>query len=401
MRLTLTVTTSLLLAAGHAHAATWYVDDAARPGGTGASWSRALTTIGEAIDRSADGDTILIGAGTYEEKLFLDHVGRRSLYGAGAGYTILSGGPRSLDVAIDVRTGSGIDVHDLSFDGYSIAIDDGTGAPMQVIGCAFHGGDGLRLVSGNHRIEGNLFEDMDTAIRITPSHSNDSVAVVDNDFLGVREGVDTHDTPADEPGELTRVNILDNRFAHATVTAIWLADPNGRATVYRNLVTEGWTGLSIYGGAGIAVYDNIFDRNLGDAVQTTMGTGSIVYNTMRDNGGAGVRCYTVVWNDTSLVSNNAMVNNHYGLWWDGGCHARAETNAAWGNPWGNIVGLMAPYDLGGNLTVAFTLDTKYRPKAGSPLIGAATPGGAHLQLDYWRVSRGTSPDIGACEYVPQ
>ena len=60
------LTLGLLMVAGTAHAADWYVD-AGVSGGDGMSTATAFDTIQEAIDSAISGDTINIASGTYVE----------------------------------------------------------------------------------------------------------------------------------------------------------------------------------------------------------------------------------------------------------------------------------------------------------------------------------------------
>jgi len=59
---------SLLLSTSASAASTWWVDISAAPGGSGTQ-SAPLRSIQAAIDRSHDGDTILVAPGTYYERL--------------------------------------------------------------------------------------------------------------------------------------------------------------------------------------------------------------------------------------------------------------------------------------------------------------------------------------------
>ncbi len=83
--------------------------------------------------------------------------------------------------------------------------------------------------------------------------------------------------------------------------AISLLDPLGRVDVHDNYIGFGADGLEIVSGLSIGVWNNIFEANTGDAISTTLGTSFIAYNTMLNNGGAAINCYTEVFNDTSSV----------------------------------------------------------------------------------------------------
>lgn len=394
---------TLTLTAATAHAATVCVDPTASLSGTGRCWTDPYPTIRAAIDHTGFGDTIKLARGVYTEDLRLDGVGARTILGAGVGLTIIR--PARARPAFDLRTAAKIIIRDVSFDAVS-GIEASLGGTADIENCSFTGGQAISGTTNSLRIVGNLFTDLSIAVSLTAPSGwsivppGTATAITDNDFVDVGMGVIVNDAAVSD--EVPWVNIMSNRFEQVN-DAIDLRTAAGRATIGFNYVGHGINGLRIVGGSSITAYNNIFDGNSGDAVRLETTTALIVHNTMVGNGGAAVRCTLGVYYDTAVLSSNAMLNNGAGLDLATGCHTQAKHNAGYGNRAGDLRGLAAPYDLGGNLArIPFALNPWFMPTAAtSPLVGAAfRHGSALFAVDYYGVDRLSSPDIGAVEYAP-
>lgn len=384
---------------------TYYVDDDASSGGDCLDPTRACRTIQDAVSVSSDGDIIMIGAGAYTENVRLDGAqGHRTFHGTGSDRTFLQSPGGSAALLHVEGPGASFELYDVGFRLFSgPAIVNFSTAQMTIEGCDFDGagsGDGIVTSNGRHVITANTFEDLETSVEVRVAYSSGPMRITDNEFFDSVVDVAVVQSIA-VPGHPGNIRIGHNTFCGSTEASVFLQVADGGARVFNNLFTDGEVGVSIEGGRN-RVWNNIFDGMGNHSIVTDTGDGTITHNTIVDSLGAGIRCFADDWTDTSYVANNVLLSNVVGLWWDTGCEATVDHNAAYDNLLGDIVGLDSAYDFVGNLDgVFFSLDSSYSPAtSSSPLVrGAIDLRGARHDTDYYGVSRGNSPDIGAVEWT--
>ncbi|MEM8758351.1 MAG: right-handed parallel beta-helix repeat-containing protein [Planctomycetota bacterium] len=258
---------------------TWYVDQAAPPGGDGRSPAAAFDSIQPALDLAPDGATIHIAPGTYREPLVRVFRGV-ALVGAGSGQTILSGDldadglpdANALTVTqLDTLPPINLDISRLTIRDAVVGID--TAGP-----------------SGRVRIRDASLLLCDTAASLSTDAAEitlERVAVLGNDV-----GVLSSNTAAD-PNEHRAVAITDGSFAGNRVsftlsgTMILLSNTdlsrntgraslNGSEITIEHLTAHENTGGAVYAFARdrVLVEDSDFARNGGTALEI-LGTATV------------------------------------------------------------------------------------------------------------------------------
>lgn len=392
---------------------TYYVDDDAPAGGDCLSPTSACQAIQPALNISSDGDTISIADGVYSAEIDLIGLGHRSFYGDRSGNTVLRDPGTSPSYSVGIRVGdAGVDVYYLQFEDFNSAISNSYGSPMRIEGCHFSGvshgitiatgigGVFTPLTIGRTVITANTFEDLTVSVRLRIGDDVTPVRITDNQFTSGSLHVWAYEASWGA-GTSGKLRIGNNTFDGSSHVSVYLDVPNGDARVFNNLFTDGEIGVRSWGGRNL-IWNNVFDGMGDDAIDLTDGDGSVIHNTIVNGSEAGIHCHSGQWTDTSYVANNVLLSNDYGLLWESGCQATVETNAAYDNGAGDIVGVSSAYDLGGNLDgVGFSLSTNYAPATYlSPLIDSATDLSAtRYDTDYHGVSRGTTPEIGAVEWT--
>ena len=137
----------VLVMAGESSAETFYVDGAADDGGDG-SLEEPLTTIQDAIDSSAHGDTIQVHKGIYNENLMVDK--SVSLVGDGPEETIIDGQEQGDVVVIHAEwvnvSGFGVRGSGDAFSGLRLQADHSTLSGNNITWC----GIGIYLNGTSH-----------------------------------------------------------------------------------------------------------------------------------------------------------------------------------------------------------------------------------------------------------
>lgn len=134
----------------------WYVDGSVGVSGDGKTWNTALKTIQEGINTTADGDTVLVAAGTYFENINLIGKAITIQSYTGADSTIIDGnyGP-------PVVTISSNETEDTVLDGFTLrngspGIDIINSSPVikncKIIDCYASGGGGISCDSSSSKI---------------------------------------------------------------------------------------------------------------------------------------------------------------------------------------------------------------------------------------------------------
>ncbi len=381
-----------LLAASTANAAIIYVESGASGNGNGTSWTNAALTIQEGIDLAAPGDEVRVGAGTYSENVVIET--SLTLTGSGMSSTsLVSPGvvPSDEGVAVgSASTNPTVTIRDMGFSGFGTGLKVFRGADFKVRDCWFHDNWYGIYTWAAATVAHNMFEGNERGIASGGWLQDPGrLAAHHNVFVDNGAGIRIWQAYSYDPLEL---RIHHNEFVDSIEAAIDVDQESETCVIRNNTVLGGADGILISWGNNV-IKNNIIDGVDGDGIALTGSDSEVLYNTIVGAGQAGIRCWTDIWYDSSLVANNAMLSNGDGFQADASCQATLETNAAHGSAGADYSGTYGSQ--GGNSSAAFTL-TAYMPAdSSSILLGAASKHG--VPRDFAGTLRGKPATIGAYE----
>ena len=219
----LTVYTSCLLlalsmlACGLANAATILVG----PGGQAAS-------VGEAIRRASDGDTILIQSGEYRGDVAVLHQKRLTLRGVGRRPVLIADGKNAEGKAIIVVRDGDIRVENLEFRG--ARVPDGNGA-------------GIRFEKGRLHIRNCAFFDNENGV--LTANFNDAELVIEDSEFAMAPRVEGKLHHLLYVGRIASVKVSGSRF-HQGYTGHLIKSRASRTELAYNLIYDGPGGQASY-----------------------------------------------------------------------------------------------------------------------------------------------------------
>ncbi|MBD3366582.1 MAG: hypothetical protein GF405_00240 [Candidatus Eisenbacteria bacterium] len=351
----------------------------------------ALHDLGTAIAIANDGDTIIIGEGTWEaspdelvEELCGNCEEHATRVEASAGFVVRgkavhlvgSGTGRTV-----LRTNAGYGLYFEDSDGSSVSALTITGGVRDSDGAATDGG----VVARRSRVTITGVEIADNTDRA------DEVVVGIGGVIG-REGsvLAVHDCVIRNNGwdgvALYRgatALVMDTRISDgrgAGVGVTW----DAAAIVCRNEISRYWKGIGTFGSSRAVIRNNIVRDNLGwGVVATGTSTMEAANNVIVRNGNCGF----ALWSDAAsgLFTNNVVAWNGWrdewvcprvGIWMNGDpAHMPLEYNDVWANVEGDYRDMDDLTGTLGNISVepAFVGSLDFRPRAVSPLVDAGNP----------------------------
>ncbi|MEN8143878.1 MAG: nitrous oxide reductase family maturation protein NosD [Gemmatimonadota bacterium] len=265
-----------------------------RVGGPGAAYS----TVSEALQAAAPGDTISVGRGTYQEQLVIT----KPVVMVGEGWPVIDG----------ARQGHVIEAH----------------APITLTGFIIRGSgkdvdaedSGLLVHAGPARVEHNSFEDVFYGIYLKDAGGS---SIVSNSILG-------KDLPMSRRGDGIRLwhssgtRIADNEVTGTRDVVIFFSDS---LSVVRNTVTGGRYGLHYMYSNHNRFEENTFANNqVGAFIMYSSDielTGNVFAEAMKSDGyGIGLKDA-----DDIRITDNLMIGNGAGIYLDNSPSNPAATNA--------------------------------------------------------------------------
>jgi len=177
--------------------------------------------------------------------------------------------------------------------------------------------------------------------------------------------------------------ITDNHISRGRGAGIGITW-DAAAIVYRNEISEYWKGIGTFGSSRAVLRGNIVRDNLGwGVVATGTSTMEASNNVIARNGNCGF----ALWSDTAscVFTNNVVTGNgrreewvcpQVGIWMNGDVsRALFEHNDVWGNVEENYRNMEDPTGASGNISTepAFAGSLDFRPLPASPLIDAGSP----------------------------
>lgn len=337
------------------------------------------------VAAGADQDAVDLGrAGSrsYFDVVGLDLRGgtgtsRSAIYGLGATETTVRLNTVRRCV-ITAQAGSGINARG---DGWHIA--DCIISDCQI--------DGILLLGMNLQVERNTITGNDTGLV-----NGDAIQISTAASVGysvIRRNTIHHPQLSPKQGIICSgasgtMLIEDNVIINGGQSAIAMQVPSG--VVKRNTIIGCINGVSVLS-AGVSVISNLVcDGESGVIFTVNAATGALIYgNTFVDLSANGVYNVTAAALATWTAKNNAFVRALNGIRAVNGAVTVQSSNSFW-ECGTNLSGAVSG---GGDITADPMLSTGYRPRAGSPLIGA----GAHLGYtrDLYGKQRPNPPSIGA------
>ena len=353
--LALGAATPMAGAASSAAGATLYVS----PGATGTSGAAGTSctdagyrTIASALRRAANGDTVVVCAGTYPEHVTVSKA--VTLRGDGnpvidatsfnVAVRITGDGATVTGLTITNATGQGVfatNVADVTISDNAVEHNDlGVGGKSTYLYCTTKNfvpdcGEGVHLSGvSDSRVEGNTIRNNSGGILVSdelgPSHDNvvTGNTVVDNilncgiTIVGHRKGaVDAngklHPKVAGVYDNTFTNNIVTNNGTTGTGAGILLANPKAGMAVYRNRISGNT--VSQNGLAGITVNENTAGQYLDGTVITANVVGTTPLRKSATAGNGATTAISVFVADGArdvlvTVSDNAISANAYGIY---------------------------------------------------------------------------------------
>ena len=207
----------LILTCGPSHAATIVV---------GAGGQAA--TVGEAIGRASDGDTILIQSGEYRGDVAVLHQKRLTLRGVGRRPVLIADGKHAEGKAILVVRDGDIRVENLEFRG--ARVPDGNGA-------------GIRFEKGRLHIRGCAFFDNENGV--LTANFNDAELIIDDSEFAMAPRVEGKLHHLLYVGRIASVKVRGSRFHQGHIGHL-IKSRASRTELAYNLIYDGPGGRASY-----------------------------------------------------------------------------------------------------------------------------------------------------------
>jgi MYXO-CTERM domain-containing protein len=429
---------AVVLGASQAHAATWWVDQAAAAGGDG-SQAKPFQTIGDAIGAMSRGDTLLIESGTYvETPNFWNLPGSsgRTYVQADTGASVVIDGSGATDYVVQAGTPEmtfqGLTVQNggVGFEFYQSQADGG-----QVIGCkTLQTGTAVEFYFSS---QGYVFQS-DLVGSVAGKGTDGTILESNRIHDSGAEGITLHDNSKN-------CQYLHNVVYDNTSVNIYL-DSCSNMLVDGNLVYM--TGDPPAELAGIQMADESYPDLSGPVLSDVVIVNNVVFNAYYGivfwsgdyPGQSGMKNLT--------IENNTIVDSKsVGFTWDQGAHqntivrdnvfaneagvgllalvAKSTTGVTLDHNLFDFPGVAEPYNWGGGTTYdhagwvaasgqgagdvlaapgfagPFSLpDTNFALAQGSPAIDVGAPSDVSLDHDYLGNQRpfGAGYDLGAFEF---
>jgi hypothetical protein len=340
------------------------------------------------LDFASDGDTLLLGAKTFEAKptpftdpLCGNCLDARTSVKASVGFSIKGKGLTILGAdraKTRLVTGAGYGLYIENSFGTSIQNLTITGGKRDLDGNATDGG----VVVRNSHV---ILRDIDISLN---NHKLDSVVVGIGGVI-VREGAEVI---------VDQCNIVSNgwdgialyRGGSAIITDCLIKDGRGAGIgatwdatciAYRNEVTGYWKGIGAFGTSSVIARNNLVHDNLGwGIVATGQSAMEITNNVVHHNGNCGVAPWST--EARGRIVNNIITENGWREKWVCPCVGvwnygdwakwRFANNIVWNNKAGEYEGIWDQAEINGNLNVdpKFAGAGDFRLQEDSPALHA-------------------------------